>query len=232
MNKLNIKLILLFTCCIFFTGCKTKTDQTKKAVSDSNTIAEPGPQPVINTEAISSGDIIVPEIINKEISPDRKIIEVYPGNLNLDNMDDYIVVTGKKTINPEVPEDQLRVVMLFLTREDSSLFLFAQNQNIIDCYTCGGGMGDPFTGVTINNGYFSIEQSGLNQFPERWVKVITFKFRKEQQNFYFHQYGHEVYRTDNDEKTSSEIIKSRDVQEILFADYNMNERLIKNNTGN
>ncbi len=51
------------------------------------------------------------------------------------------------------------------------------NNNTVLCHNCGGIFSDPFEGITIKNGYFSVEHYGGSNW--RWTEIITYKYLKD-----------------------------------------------------
>lgn len=60
-----------------------------------------------------------------------------------------------------IDEDPVKRPLYILTgQSDQSYKLAAKNDNVVYCVNCGGIMGDPFSGIAIKNGYFSVEHYG------------------------------------------------------------------------
>ena len=142
-------------------------------------------------------------------------INTSSGDANLDGLMDRILVLRKKTEAttsdyPEKPEK--RPFLLLLGMPDHSYKLAARNDNAVDCIDCGGLFGDPFTGTTIKNGYFSIELGIAG--GQHWEKVITFKYDKVKGDWYLYKDHYISYKNNDSPDTDAEaLIVDTDKQE-------------------
>lgn len=75
--------------------------------------------------------------------------------------------------------------MLLLGQSDNSFKLAWRNDNVVYCIDFGGVFGDPFTGTTIKNGYFSIEHGIAG--GQHWEQVITFKYDRLKNNWFLYK---------------------------------------------
>jgi hypothetical protein len=158
-------------------------------------------------------------------------IAMEKGNLNLDKFDDCIVVLRKKTeettsnYNENKPDK--RPLLLLLGQKDGNYKLAYKNNNAAYCIDCGGVFGDPFTGITIKNGYFSIEH-GISG-GHHWEQIITFKFNKAKNNWYLYKdhfinYIMNPSSDPNDEALIADVDKLKTVKdfgEISFQQFNI-----------
>lgn len=116
-------------------------------------------------------------------------IAIEKGNLNLDKFADCILVLRKKSeettsdYNENKPDK--RPLLLLLGQKEGNYKLAYKNDNAAYCIDCGGVFGDPFTGITIKNGYFSVEH-GISG-GHHWEQIITFKFNKAKNNWYLYK---------------------------------------------
>lgn len=153
------------------------------------------------------------------------------GNLNLDKTEDCILVirktTEETTSNMDEGKPDKRIVLLLLGQKDGSYKLAYKNQNVSDCIDCGGVFGDPFSGISIKNGYFSIEHKIAG--GHHWEQIITFKFNKTKNNWYLYKdhFINYVLNTSNDPNAEALIadvdkLKTvKDFGEISFQKFNI-----------
>lgn len=158
-------------------------------------------------------------------------IAMEKGDLNLDKLDDCILVLRKKTeettsnYNENKPDK--RPLLLLLGQKDGNYKLAYKNDNAAYCIDCGGVFGDPFTGITIKNGYFSIE-NGISG-GQHWEQIITFKFNKAKNNWYLYKDHYINYimnpsSNPNDEALIADVDKLKTVKdfgEISFRQFNI-----------
>jgi len=153
------------------------------------------------------------------------------GNLNLDKTEDCILVlrnvTEETTSNMDEGKPDKRIVLLLLGQKDGSYKLAYKNQNVADCIDCGGVFGDPFSGISIKNGYFSIEHKIAG--GHHWEQIITFKFNKTKNNWYLYKdhFINYVLNKSNDPNAEALIadvdkLKTvKDFGEISFQNFNI-----------
>jgi hypothetical protein len=153
------------------------------------------------------------------------------GDLNLDKTEDCILVirktTEETTSNMDEGKTDKRIVLLLLGQKDGSYKLAYKNQNVADCIDCGGVFGDPFSGISIKNGYFSIEHKIAG--GHHWEQIITFKFNKTKNNWYLYKdhFINYVLNTSNDPNAEALIadvdkLKTvKDFGEISFQNFNI-----------
>jgi hypothetical protein len=113
--------------------------------------------------------------------------------------------------------------MIFTQLADGKFKYEAVNFNLVKCLSCGGVMGDPYMGLVIKNGYFSVEHYGGSR--ERWSQTTTFKYDKLKLNWFLHRDSEEVIDA-LEENEKNNIIKSeskttKDFGVIKFEDYKM-----------
>ncbi len=167
-------------------GVKKEVEKTEVVAKSEVIITE-----VTDTEGVKN----LPEVISKFVPKGFAVINVTSGNLNLDDYSDTILVL-KQNDEETSQEEVKRPLLILLGQADRSFKLEKRNDVAVFCFACGGIGGDPFVGITIKNGYFSIEH-GVSA-GQHWDDVATFKYDKTKQNWFLHKEGYESYdMTDN-----------------------------------
>jgi hypothetical protein len=95
------------------------------------------------------------------------LLDSASGDLNRDSYRDLVLVLKK---NREEDSVDVPRPLLLLLGSAAGYSLAGRNDNVVLCYSCGGVFGDPYQGITIKNGYFSIEHYGGSNW--RWTRVI------------------------------------------------------------
>jgi len=113
------------------------------------------------------------------IDKDEKFLKIEYGDLNRDTIEDAILVTEKKNGN--------RPLYILLGTEKGGYRVYGKNENIVYRAEAGGARGDPFYGITIKNGYFSIEHEGGSRWM--WTDIITFRYDSKKRKFFLHKEG-------------------------------------------
>jgi len=151
--------------------------------------------------------------ISKFIPKGSTFLRVDKGDLNRDGIEDAILVLEKKDGN--------RPLLILLGTKNQTYKLKAQNENIVYRADSGGARGDPFYGVVIKNGYFSVSHEGGSR--ERWSVLTTFKYNAKKRNWFLHKESGTTFDT----RTSSGIVEEienyvktvKDFGVISFEEY-------------
>ena len=148
------------------------------------------------------------------------------GDLNGDGRADCLLALRKinevelsTPDNLEKSGEQPRPLLILLRQADGTWKLGARNDAAVDCYVCGGTMGDPYQRMAIKNGYFTVETSGGSRWM--WSRYLTFKFVKAENRWVFHRMDESSFDRANPnaakEKKSSR--KARGKKKIYFENY-------------
>ncbi|MBW1653919.1 hypothetical protein [Flavobacterium quisquiliarum] len=165
------------------------------------------------------------------VPKDYNVIAMKKGNLNLDKFEDCIMVLRKKTetttsnMNEEKPDK--RPLLILLGQEDKSYKLVSKNENVAYCIDCAGVFGDPFVGIAIKNGFFSMEHAIAG--GHHWQQIITFKYNKTKRNWYLFKNHYINYVLNSDSSPNAEALVAdvdklttvKDFGEIPFQKFNI-----------
>lgn len=134
--------------------------------------------------------------ISKFIPDDYEVLDTAMGDLNMDGINDLLLVIRKKTEdtltygNYEYAEK--RPLLVLIRQTDSSYNLERENDSAVMCINCGEIVrSDPFTGLKIKNGYFSVEH-GVAEGGQHWRTVTTFKYDKTLKEWLLYKIGSET----------------------------------------
>jgi hypothetical protein len=97
-----------------------------------------------------------------------EILDTATGDLNRDKYRDLLVIL--KLSNEEENSESSRPLLIYIGQKNGELKLVAYNDNVVLCRNCGGIYGDPYSGMVIKRGYFSIEHYGGSNF--RWTRTV------------------------------------------------------------
>jgi hypothetical protein len=109
------------------------------------------------------------------VEKNTTVLAVERGDLNRDGREDALLV-----LDPE-NSDQPRPLLILVRGADGTLKLAKRSNKAVSCRDCGGIMGDPFQGVTIEKGRFTIEHYGGSSW--RWTFHPTFAWSKRDQSW-------------------------------------------------
>ena len=153
----------------------------------------------------------LPNVLKVFIPNGYSVINFSVGDANLDGLTDEILVlrksTEETTSNYAEDKPERRPMLLLLGQTDKTYKLAKRNDNAVYCIDCGGVFGDPFTGTTIKNGFFSIEHGIAG--GQHWEHVTTFKFNKIKGNWFLYKDHFKSYKFNNDDNGNA-LVKERD----------------------
>lgn len=148
----------------------------------------------------------VPMALKKYIPKGFDALEIAKGDLNRDAYADVILVLKKKgeeKTSDVIDHPEKRPLLILLGQADKSYKLAARSDNSVYCVDCGGMMGDPFTGITIKNGYFSVEHYGGS--GQRWTRIVTFKYSPAEKNWFLFKDGGDRFHATAPEEVKTEV---------------------------
>lgn len=157
-----------------------------------------------------------PDDIKSFIPPEYELLDSKNGDLNKDGYPDMVLVLKAK--EEEVNEDALRPLILLAGTATGKYELIGRNDNVVLCKGCGGIWGNPYEGITIKNGYFSIEHYGGSNW--RWTRVITFKYNLKTKKFKLHRDAGVSFHTSDPNKQKTFVHDKGDYDKITFEEFN------------
>lgn len=149
------------------------------------------------------------------------VLSIQYGDLNLDKYPDAIMVLSKdgeeKTSKADEGKPEKRPLLILLGQKNGSYKLAYKNNNVVESIDSASSFGDPFTGITIKNGYFFIGHA--ISAGHHWEQTTTFKYDKLNKNWFLYKIHNTNYILNNGEDD--------DNNSGLIADYD-NYKTVKN----
>ncbi|GAB2767814.1 hypothetical protein GCM10027175_00780 [Hymenobacter latericoloratus] len=146
------------------------------------------------------------------------MLDMETGDLNRDAYPDKLLVLDSVQTDSTAFGSEARRPLLVLTSNVQGQYtLAARNDNAAMCSGCGGMMGDPYQGLTIKNGYFSVEHYGGSAW--RWTHIVTFKYNPADHHWYLHREGGDSFHAADPEKVETHVKTTRDFGRVRFEQY-------------
>lgn len=225
INDINMKsfTLIFFLVLLIFISCNNEIN-IESISNNKNKIEEP-------TNDITGKKLSQPhkeeveniaENIGIFIPENYTILDTISGNLNLDNYNDMVLVLKKN--NEEKTSDVIenpekRPLLILIGESNNKYKLVERNDNSVYCVDCGGMMGDPYMRTVIKQGYFSIEHYGGSAW--RWTRIITYKYSKEDNNWFLYKDGGKIFNTSEPEKINETIKTTKDFGKVFFKDFDI-----------
>lgn len=165
---------------------------------------------------------VAPDDLKKFIPANYTILDEAIGDLNLDQIPDLILVlkkNGEANSSDVIEHPEKRPLLILLRDKNNALKLVRKNDNAVYCVNCGGVMGDPYMGISIKNGYFSVEHYGGSAW--RWTRIITYKYVKADKEWYLYKDGSESFHASAPEKVESKIKTTKNFGKVKFEKFDI-----------
>ncbi|MVN91782.1 hypothetical protein [Mucilaginibacter aquatilis] len=178
-----------------------------------------GLQVIAQTPKLS---VNVPANMKQFVTKGYEVLDITKGDLNRDAYTDAVMVLykkGEEKTSNVIDNPEKRPLLILLGQANKTYKIANRSDNAVYCVDCGGQMGDPFTGITIKNGYFSVEHYGGS--GQRWTRIITFKYNPAAKNWLLHKDGHEYFRATEPEKVESKIETVKNFGKVPFEKFNI-----------
>jgi hypothetical protein len=103
-------------------------------------------------------------------------LAVASGDLNEDGKEDVVLVLNSKGEDSIGGTDELNRILIVLFKSGDGFTVISKSDKPVKCKNCGGGgWGDPFNEIVIENGTLSIAHHGGGTM--RWDKINKFRYQ-------------------------------------------------------
>lgn len=178
---------------------------------------------------ISSGQQIksetlaeLPEKLKEFVPAGYSFLGGEKGNLNLDKYPDIVLVLKKdneKETSDVINRPEKRPLLILLGQPNQTYKLAARNDNTVYCVDCGGVFGDPFDGISIANGNFSINHYGGSAW--RWTRIVTYKYSPADKSWYLFRDGSDSFHASEPDKVKTTIKTAKNFGKVPFEKFDI-----------
>jgi hypothetical protein len=164
----------------------------------------------------------LPAAISRALPAGYAVLAAAQGDLNRDALPDWLVVLNKpdeaKT-SDVVDHPTKRPLLVFVGGAGGTYTLAARSDKAVYCVDCGGIMGDPFMGLAIKKGYFTVEHYGGS--AQRWTRYITFKYDPAARTWLLHRDGSERFHALDPEHGTTTATTAKDFGRVPLTKFDI-----------
>ena len=179
------------------------------------------PQAQAGDTGYQGGDpIVVPPDVARFVPADTYPIELEQGDLNADNVPDYLLVFESKVASASATDDDEhpRSLVILIRMADGTLKQVKRNDKIVYCRTCGGMLGDPFQGIELLKNGFTVSLYGGSAW--RWANSYSFKYSQRDKTWQLVKAFESSFHASDPEKTEDKTyVPPKDFGKIDIADF-------------
>jgi hypothetical protein len=164
----------------------------------------------------------VPASLKSFIPRGYEALDLSTGDLNGDAYPDAVLILykkGEEKTSDVISHPEKRPLLLMIGQANKTYKIAARSDNAVYCLDCGGQMGDPFMGVTIKNGYFSVEHYGGSGW--RWTRIVTFKYSPADKNWFLHKDGGERFNAISKEEVKTTVKTVKNFGKVPFQKFDI-----------
>jgi len=164
----------------------------------------------------------LPAAIRRALPTGYVVLAAEQGDLNRDALPDWVVVLSKpneKQTSDVVDHPTKRPLLLFVGGAGSTYTLAARTDNAVYCVDCGGMMGDPFMGLAIKKGYFTVEHYGGS--TQRWTRFVTFRYDAAIHTWLLHRDGSERFQALDPEHGTTTATTAKNFGRVPLAKFDI-----------
>jgi hypothetical protein len=150
------------------------------------------------------------------------VLTAEPGDLNRDALPDWTVVLHRpdeQKTSDVIDHPTKRPLLLFVGGASGTYALAARADNAVYCVDYGGMMGDPFQGITIKKGYFTVEHYGGS--GQRWTRFVTFRYEATARTWLLHRDGAEQFHASDPEHIIATTTTTKDFGRVPLAKFDI-----------
>lgn len=180
-----------------------------------------GPLPAVAQQPLNPVPKL-PAAIRWALPAGYAVLEAESGDLNRDSTPDWLVVLNKpdeQKTSDVVAHPTKRPLLLFVGGAGGTYTLVARSDNTVYCVDCGGMMGDPFSGLTIKKGYFTVEYYGGS--AQRWTRYVTFRYDPAGRTWLLHRDGRERFEALDPAHGTTTATTAKDFGRVLFTRFDI-----------
>ena len=120
-------------------------------------------------------DVEVPAAAKPFVAAGTRPLAFEQADLNRDGRQDAILVLETVKADPD-GDGRSRTLLILVGQAEGTFREAKRNAKVVYCSACGGMMGDPFQGVSVGPGTFTVENAGGSSW--RWGVGYRFNYSR------------------------------------------------------
>lgn len=118
----------------------------------------------------------IPPELSAFVQPGTRPLCAVGGDLNGDGLGDFVLVLEQANVPDSIARitETPRPLLVVVREPGGALRVAARNDHVVYCSACGGVFGDPFGGVGVEAGSFTVFHYGGSAW--RWRADYTFRY--------------------------------------------------------
>lgn len=166
-----------------------------------------------------TAEVKVPAKVKPFVEANAKAIALESADLNNDGRKDFILVFEREKTELDdygMPERQ-RPLLILISDKSGNLTEAKRNEDIVYCSTCGGVFGDPFAGITVGPGTFTVDHYGGSAW--RWTRSAKFNYSRIDKTWQLVKFETSSYHTSDPNKVKKKIHLPKTFGKVDIADF-------------
>jgi len=164
----------------------------------------------------------LPAAVRRALPTGYTVLAAQKGDLNRDATPDWLVVLHRpdeQKTSDVIDHPTKRPLLLFVGGPGNTYTLAARSDNAVYCVDCGGMMGDPFSGLAVKSGYFTVEHYGGS--AQRWTRFITFRYDTATRAWLLHRDGSEHFDATDPEHGKTTMRTAKNFGRVPFTKFDI-----------
>ncbi len=172
---------------------------------------------VVDTIVATTGTINPPRL--PSIPEGYVILDSASGDITLDVYPDMVIILKdlREDSAANIESEFVRPLCVYFGQPDGSYFLATVNNHVVLCSRCGGVFGDPYAGLSITDGSFTVSHYGGSAW--RWFSHITFKYNKQEGTLYLHELVEGSFHATEPDEQEVSTKTAADFGKVRFEEY-------------
>lgn len=158
----------------------------------------------------------IPAEVREFIETDAAPIALEKADLNGDGRTDFLVATERAHIAGEESPGNQRLLFILLRGADGKLKPSDRSETVIYCKSCGV-MGDPFAGVEVRRGSFTVNNYGGSNL--RWSESYQFDYSRRDKTWQLVRVVSETFNALAPKKIKTKILTPKNFGKINLVDF-------------